>query len=294
MTLGRPRVSICIPTYNHARFVGDAVRGALSQSERDLEVVVIDDGSTDETLAICSAFDDERLRVSSNPTRLGVAGNFNACLRAARGAYVKVLCDDDILMPGCVEALADALDANPSCVIATSRRVRLTNDGREEMLSASFPPHRPILRERVLAESKLWRNIVGEPSTVLLRVSALPACGFDEQMRQMMDWDLWLRMLGKGDLVYIPDVLSVFRWHGENMSERNRQGAWAARDLLRIARKLEGDESVSQFRIALLRVLCLLRGMRGVVESAWVRSDEGLEAAKQTCGEAMRSLLRPR
>lgn len=100
-----PEVTIAIPTYNRADLLPRAIGSALSQSHRDIEVVVCDDGSTDGTRALLAGYRDERLKVVLQPENRGMFVNMNTCLSSARGEYFLMLSDDDYLEPICVESL---------------------------------------------------------------------------------------------------------------------------------------------------------------------------------------------
>jgi len=100
-----PEVTIAIPTYNRADLLPRALESALSQTYKDIEVVVCDDGSTDTTQASLANYRDDRLRVISQPRNVGMFENMNTCLGSARGAYYLMLSDDDFLEPICLEAL---------------------------------------------------------------------------------------------------------------------------------------------------------------------------------------------
>ena len=95
--------TICIPAYNQEAFIGECIRSALEQSHPNLDILVVDDCSTDRTLEIARSFRDRRLTVLRNDSNLGLAGNWNRVVHLARGDYVKLLCGDDVLYPYCVE-----------------------------------------------------------------------------------------------------------------------------------------------------------------------------------------------
>ena len=116
----KPLVSICIPAYNNAAFIRATVESALAQTYENLEVLVIDDCSSDNTAEIISSIQDSRLRLIRNETNLGMTGNWNKCIEEARGEFVKLLCGDDILYPNSIALEAQALIAYPSVVLATS------------------------------------------------------------------------------------------------------------------------------------------------------------------------------
>src|SRR5262249_61997367 len=111
-------VSLCIPVWNGAAFLPEALASALGQTFRDFELLVVDDASDDASAAIAAAAGDPRLRLLRNERRLGIPGCWNRCLEEARGVYVKFLFQDDLLAPGALATLVNALDGEPRAVPA--------------------------------------------------------------------------------------------------------------------------------------------------------------------------------
>ena len=103
MTREAPRVSVCIPSYKGAATIGEAIQSVLGQTFRDFELIVVDDASPDDTMAVVRAFGDPRLRCFVNPTNLGPQANWNRCLELAQGRYIKLLPHDDLLHPECLQ-----------------------------------------------------------------------------------------------------------------------------------------------------------------------------------------------
>jgi len=229
-----PAISVCVPTWNGETYLAETLRSALAQTFADFELVVVDDGSGDSTWEIAESLRDPRLRLQRNPAREGLPGNWNRCLQLARGRYVLLLCQDDVLVADALAALHEALEGVPGAALAFGRREilydgveRFPLQGREyEDALASF--HRS-LRGRVtgidlvtaaLRDGRdLTVNVIGEPSFVLLRREAvLDAGGFDPAFRQLPDWDLWLRLARRGPLVFVDRVLGAFRVHARGAS----------------------------------------------------------------------------
>src|SRR5688572_16156987 len=109
-----PLVSICMPTYNAAEYLHDAIASALAQTFSDFELLIVDNCSTDNTLEIVAEFarSDSRIRVVRNPSNVGLVGNFNRCLIGARGEWVKFLLADDLLTHTCVEGLLERAESD--------------------------------------------------------------------------------------------------------------------------------------------------------------------------------------
>lgn len=295
-----PRVSICIPTYNRAAFIGRALDFALAQTEPDLEVVVLDDGSTDGTFEIASSRRDPRLRVIKGERHLGLAQNFNRAVDAGSGTYVKLFCDDDFLYPEAVARLADALDRFPEAPFATSAWNLLDENGalrRTMRLLGNGPPDgTPVGLREVVRSSFLWRNRIGSPSSVLLRRSALEGLRFNPHYRQMMDWDVWLRLLQRGPVVYLPQVLTAYQWHDATLSAKQEPEAQTASDLLTISGALadrlpDFAGAITRWDLKRLQVLCLLDALKVAVHNLLQRRRHVSRRNVALAARALRAML---
>jgi len=220
-----PRVSVVVPAYERASVLGRAVDSALAQTTDDLEVVVVDDGSTDDTRAVVAGYDDPRVRYVAHERNRGVSAARNTGVEAARGDYVAFLDSDDEWLAGKLErqlaaiaergdgwigAYCEVLPADPSPVsralAALSRRFR--RDGARE-------------GGRELAESLLRMQVFMSPGSTLVveRDAVLAAGGFDESLSIYEDWDLVLRVLSRGRIAHVPDPLVVVHQSGDAPGE---------------------------------------------------------------------------
>jgi len=213
MSATAPLVTIGIPSFQCADFIAEAIASALGQDCTDLEVLVIDDASTDSTMDVIRGFDDPRLHVLVNAANVGPARNWNRILDEARGRYVKVMGADDILLPGSVSAEVAAMEANPDVAMVTGPRVLITERGRRIMRRGNGG-----LRGRVsgtVAGREMVRrgtNLIGEPCAALLRMSAVRDVGsFDEAAAYCIDMDMWLRLLERGDLYVLGEPVCAYR-----------------------------------------------------------------------------------
>src|SRR6266498_132578 len=100
-----PLVSVCIPTFNASRWIQECVESALAQSYQPLEILVVDDASTDCTVGLVRSLNDGRIRLIENKENMGMVSNWNRCVELARGEFIKFLFHDDILYPDCVERM---------------------------------------------------------------------------------------------------------------------------------------------------------------------------------------------
>lgn len=128
-----PRVSLAIPVYNGANFIGEALESLLSQTFRDLEIVISDNASTDSTPGICRSFAerDARIRYCRLPRNIGAGPNFNHAFRLGRGEFFKWCAHDDLISPEYVERCIATLERRPDAVLAFGRTICIDENGAE-------------------------------------------------------------------------------------------------------------------------------------------------------------------
>ena len=219
-----PLVTIGIPAYNSAPFIRQAVLSALNQTYANIEVLVVDDASSDGTLGALAdlAESEPRLRVLSNEHNLGFVGNHNRLLAEARGEYVKLLHSDDLIAEDAVALQLAALRANPGTVLVTCRRSIVDDSGATVLhRGPSWPEGVVPGAEAIRRVVRQGANLIGEPSAGLfLRQAALDAGGFAEGFHYVVDLDFWVRLLERGDLYYLPKALASFRLRSGQTSSR--------------------------------------------------------------------------
>jgi glycosyltransferase involved in cell wall biosynthesis len=209
-----PLVSVCIPTYNMARFVGSALESALAQTYPSLEILVSDNASSDETAAVLSKYRDSRLTISQNSVNLGPVGNFNKLILGSRGEWIKFLEADDLLEPECVSEMLTAATSYASVGIVSSPRIIIGPSG--EYLGNPYKGKARVVRgSDILRESRNSINEIGTPTDVLVRRETLIAAGlFDEEFGAYLnDFDLWLRCIEMCDVSFLDRPLVKVRRH---------------------------------------------------------------------------------
>ena len=221
---GNPLVSILIPAYNEA-FFGACLDSALAQTYDNVEIVICDDSEGNGIEAIVASRAGRRpIRYERNVPRLFPRGNFTRCFERADGEFVKFLCDDDLLEPGCVGRLLDAFRQADDITLATSRRRRIDGAGRsmEDMpATLGIVDESAVIAGYSLANAVIMvgLNTIGEPSTTLFRKADLidkapeyfhfaGAAGHG-----IIDLVTWSALLLKGDAVYLTERQSAFRFH---------------------------------------------------------------------------------
>jgi len=211
-----PRVSVCIPAYRGAAHLKASIESVLGQTCGDFELVIVDDHSPDDTFAIASSYRDPRVRCLRNERNLGAEGNWNRVLEEATGHYVKLLPQDDVLEPSCLQRQVDVLDADVREEIALvfCARTIIDGTGRKVLVRRPFGSTPRRLTGGALFRRCLYRgtNVIGEPGGVLFRRSLAEKVGlFDARFPYVVDLDYWLRLLAHGDGYYVPEALIAFR-----------------------------------------------------------------------------------
>jgi glycosyltransferase involved in cell wall biosynthesis len=217
-----PLVSVCIPSYNSARHLGAAIESVLGQSLSDFELIVVDDCSSDGSLAVAERYKDRRLRLFRNETNLGAAGNWNRACALASGQFVKLVCGDDLLYPTCLEQQVQAFEVGgPSIAMVAAKRDIISTDGHVMIAArglhgmAGPVPGADAIHRAV----RFGTNPFGEPAAVLIRTAALRAAGpFRNTAEYLIDLDMWCRLLTHGDLYALPDAHAAFRVQKQSWS----------------------------------------------------------------------------
>jgi glycosyltransferase involved in cell wall biosynthesis/peptidoglycan/xylan/chitin deacetylase (PgdA/CDA1 family) len=207
---GDPEVSVIIATYNMGQHVGQAITSVLAQQGHELEVIVVDDGSTDTTPRALEEFADEpRVRVLTQQNQ-GQPKAKNAGLRAARGRYIAFCDADDYWLPNKLDRQIPLLEQNAAVGVVYSTIVRLEPDGCLRPQAS-----RPLLRSNVLQEMFV-RNIVPFGTALVRRECFDQVGGFDESIPMGIDWDLWLRIATRWEFDVVAEPTYVYRiWEGQ-------------------------------------------------------------------------------
>ena len=205
-----PLISVVIPCYNQAQFLGEAIRSVIYQSYPNLEVIVVDDGSTDETAEVAGRYPPVRCIRQGNQ---GLSLARNRGLEASRGEYVVFLDADDRLAAGAIAVGADLLDSHPDCSFVYGN-VRLIDANGSRLLN---PPSVKIERDHYL--ELLRHNHIWSPGAVMYRRSVFDAVGlFDPRVNASADYDLNLRIAMRHPILCHPEVVLEYRKHDSNMT----------------------------------------------------------------------------
>ncbi len=254
-----PRVSVIIPTWNRGRLVERAVKSALGQSYRNLEVIVVDDGSTDDTVHALLEIRDARLRVVERPHSGLPATGRNHGVALARGRYVAFLDSDDEWLGEKLDLQIAQLEAQPRLSLSyCDAFVEVNGERRGETL----------LQTSSMLEGRIFGPLVLEnfipTSTVVARRSALRiAGGFDEstRLKTFEDYDLWLRIALRGEVGCVRRPLAVYHRHPGNLAPDLLHNNLKRRAILKRFLASCGDLSIHENKTVRAGMALVLKNM---------------------------------
>lgn len=207
-----PKVSVVIPAYNAMTYLPETVESVWRQTFNDFEVLIIDDGSSDQIGEWASLITDPRLKLISQENQ-GLSGARNTGIAKAQGEYIAFLDADDVWEPTKLEKQVRCLEDNPAVGLAYSWTAYIDEKGKStgRVMTAD-------------AEGDVWRqiierNIIDCPSVVVRRCCFETVGVFDRNLRSIEDWDMWIRIASRYPFAVIKEPLVNYRHHASNMSK---------------------------------------------------------------------------
>jgi len=225
-----PEISVIIPSYNHAAYIGHAVESVFAQSHTDLELIVVDDGSTDNSLEVLSGFNDPRLRVLTQPNQ-GAHAAINRGLREATGAYLAILNSDDLYHPLRLEKTLAVFKSDRQVGLVGSYIDIIDQDGKflgtKHGYADASPwpleaPERSFRAGNDLHKALLTENYWSTTSNFVFSRQWFESIGEFRPLRFTHDWDFALRMAKVARMILLPEVLMRYRVHATNTIRNDR------------------------------------------------------------------------
>lgn len=222
------KLSVCIPTYNGAKYLGEAITSVLSQTLTDFELIIVDDCSTDATEAVIKSFSDSRIKYFQNPARLGLVGNWNRCLELSTGKYICLFHQDDVMLAENLERKIKFLEENPSAGMVYSKVFIIDAEGHvtSDNWFCKTEPDKDFVAPGLNFFETLASgpNIISCPGVMVRRECYEKLGGFDSRLPFTADWEMWMRIALFYDVAYLGKPLAKYRLHEGNES-RNFQGS---------------------------------------------------------------------
>jgi glycosyltransferase involved in cell wall biosynthesis len=211
--MNAPKVSVILPTYNRATLLGTAIESVLGQSFQDLELIVVDDGSADDTEKLVRRYQDSDARVRYlRQANRGISAAMNAGIHAASGQLIARLDSDDLWLPDLLETEVSILEARPEIGLVYSRGQWMDQDLNPLATTVGQTLHFP----NDTLGSMLWGDATCNITVVARRECFDRAGFFDEALATSEDWDMWLRTAFHYDFVFVDRVLAHVRRHEGN------------------------------------------------------------------------------
>lgn len=279
-----PLVSIITPSLNQGPFIKATIQSVLEQDYSNIEYLVMDGGSTDQTLDILRSYGD-RLQWVSEPDR-GQTDAVNRGIRRTRGEIIGWLNSDDLYAPGAISAAINAFSANPDLMLVYGDAYWIAGDGRKIAPCISVEPFN-------LNRLLFYANFIVQPAAFFRRTAVETVGGLDDSLNYVMDYDLWIRLTKRYRAAYIDQVLALVRDYPETKTSTG--GSQRMREMAQMINRHGGRGLPAYYRLEQMGMLAtealvaLGRMQVGQSLSCAVRACEGLLAAR-----VVRTLLSPR
>jgi len=206
-----------MPVYNGEEFISETIRSVLGQSYDSLELLIVNDGSTDGTEQKILSFRDERIRYIKNPCNKGLIYSLNLALMQMKGLYMARLDADDVCDPERLANQVSMLEADPCLAMCGSYYRVINREGKEQRM-VELP-----VADREIRTYLVFGNCFCH-SSVMLRSEVILQYMYSENYELCEDYDLWLRIMKRHKMANIPQPLVNYRVHGANISVKNREG----------------------------------------------------------------------
>jgi glycosyltransferase involved in cell wall biosynthesis len=221
-----PRLTVFTPFYRELQYFDETIVSVLSQSFRNFEYLMINDGDPADAAAIEQRYNDPRIRIINSPTRLGLSGAREAGLREARGELIAFIDSDDFCEPGRLAEQITFLDTHPDHVLVGSA-LRYIDEHSRTIGTRVYPESDPEIKRRMVA-----LNCIAQPSVMARRQALIEAGGYTQEFPFAEDYDLWLRVASLGKFHNLPKTLVAYRIHSQ--SGKNLRLRPALKDTLRV------------------------------------------------------------
>lgn len=223
-----PRVTVLIPTYNAAAYLTETLESVCTQTFRDVELLIVDDGSRDDTLAMARRFESRITLRIIEQANAGPAAARNNGIRQAQGEYVAFIDSDDLMMPHRLASQVALFDADPALGLVHTDLMTFDDRGVIHATRRAFSnPCGGAVLDKLLIDNFITTSTVMAPRAKLLEVGL-----FDEARRISEDFDLWLRMAERWNVGYVDESVVKYRRRPGSLSEDKLRTGMAALDVV--------------------------------------------------------------
>lgn len=279
-----PAISVCIPTYNGAKYIAQTIESILNQTFTDFEIIVSDDGSSDKTLEIVGSFNDSRIVRIDRLSKVGAEANWNNAVATASASLVKLVCQDDLLYPQCLEVEVQTMSKSENQDVSFCFHLRDFVTPNSRKLSARRVGYSNLQKySKTEILTKVVRsggNPIGEPMAVTMRKLSLNSAG-KFRGDYVIDLDMWSKLSDQGSALFIEQHLSAFRISKTSWTANLRKSQLSSVRALSKKLQIDSDGAITKFDLLRGQIVGLVRApVRQVASSLILLVDRLLGPAR--------------
>ena len=279
-----PAISVCIPTYNGAKYIAQTIESILNQTFTDFEIIVSDDGSSDKTLEIVGLFNDPRIVRIDRLSKVGAEANWNNAVANASASLVKLVCQDDLLYPQCLEVEVQTMSKSENQDVSFCFHLRDFVTPNSRKLSARRVGYSNLQKySKTEILKKVVRsggNPIGEPMAVTMRKLSLNSAG-KFRGDYVIDLDMWSKLSDQGSALFIEQHLSAFRISKTSWTSSLKKSQLSSVRTLSKKLQVDSDGAITKFDLLRGQIVGLVRApVRQVASSLILLVDRLLGPAR--------------
>ena len=279
-----PAISVCIPTYNGAKYIAQTIESILNQTFTDFEIIVSDDGSSDKTLEIVGSFNDPRIVRIDRLSKVGAEANWNNAVATASASLVKLVCQDDLLYPQCLEVEVQTMSKSENQDVSFCFHLRDFVTPSSRKLSARRVGYSNLQKySKTEILTKVVRsggNPIGEPMAVTMRKLSLNSAG-KFRGDYVIDLDMWSKLSDQGSALFIEQHLSAFRISKTSWTSNLKKSQLSSVRALSKKLQIDSDGAITKFDLLRGQIVGLVRApVRQVASSLILLVDRLLGPAR--------------
>jgi glycosyltransferase involved in cell wall biosynthesis len=279
-----PAISVCIPTYNGAKYIAQTIESILNQTFTDFEIIVSDDGSSDKTLEIVGSFNDSRIVRIDRLSKVGAEANWNNAVATASASLVKLVCQDDLLYPQCLEVEVQTMNKSENQDVSFCFHLRDFVTPNSRKLSSRRVGYSNLQKySKIEILTKVVRsggNPIGEPMAVTMRKLSLNSAG-KFRGDYVIDLDMWSKLSDQGNALFIEQHLSAFRISNTSWTSNLKKSQLSSVRALSKKLQIDSDGAITKFDLLRGQIVGLVRApVRQVASSLILLVDRLLGPAR--------------
>jgi glycosyltransferase involved in cell wall biosynthesis len=282
-----PPLTVAVPTYRGARHLKEALLSILGQTGPPFDLLICDDHSDDDTLAIAREVAGDRARIEPGARRLGLAGNWNRCVALSRTPWVVLFHQDDVMRPGHLEAHLQAGSADDRVGMVCGAAEVIDDGGRpvppEVVARDHLGPVDRVFAERAFLAELAVSNPVRCSAVTLRRAALDDVGGFDPAYRYVVDWECWIRLARRWRVAWLGRPTVAVRWHSASETHRFKSGTEDLDEQVRLLAALHDRERADWNQAAGMRRAADHRLARAFLHRAYEGARSGDSRLVRLC-----------